>query len=165
MNNNTEGGRNPLDLQGHWDAEECPIVEGVIFPDGRIWSISAEHVLGNPGVQIEQVLRPQDWTSLAELVAAGPFHCSNLCSNSELVDAAINRRIICGEGSWGGDGFVAVLKADSGKILWIAFFSTSNPFLSVKLEGDQVIATSNHGIRWRFPLNSPQEVTLDPCGG
>jgi len=60
----------------------------------------------------------------------------------------------------GADGFVAVLRLDNGEIVWIAFFTRSNPFEEIQLVEDQVMARTNLGMWWQFPLHSPEMVTL-----
>ncbi len=76
------------------------------------------------------------------------------------MDRQRNLSVYCGEGGFGGDGYVALVSAESDEPIWIAFFDTSNPFVSVELTADNVIATSNHGNRWSFPIEAPEKVTV-----
>lgn len=147
------------DLKVEWDAERCPIVDGIIFGDGRVKRMGLDWVRNAAG-RLELAVRPAGWTSLAELMEKGDLQWTGITPRCANIDAAMGLRLSCGEGGLGADGFVAVVQADRGEILWIAFFTQSNPFEVVQLAGDQVMAKTSLGTWWQFPLHSPESVTL-----
>ena len=63
-------------------------------------------------------------------------------------------KAICGEGSYGGDGFIVTLDADN-KICWAAVFDCSNPFVQLQQRGEELVAINNLGECWVFPLSVP----------
>lgn len=69
--------------------------------------------------------------------------------------------IQAGEGSWGGEGFVAVSRIADGRLIWIAHFDFSNPFVEVALENERIKAVSTYQDEWYFPLFKPEQVVVD----
>ena len=62
-----------------------------------------------------------------------------------------------GEGSWGGDGFVAS-SAAAGQLEWLASFDFCNPIVEVHFQGECVVGRNNCGTDWYFPLANPAAV-------
>lgn len=148
-----------IDLTAQWSAERCPIIDGIVFGDGRVKLISADWQKQADG-RLGIVLKPGGWTTLAELHAKGQLQWTGTIALCEAVDLAKNIRVLGGEGGLGSDGFVANVRSDNGKIVWIAFFNNSNPFEVVQIHNHHVLAKTNLGTWWRFPLDAPDRVTL-----
>jgi hypothetical protein len=148
-----------VDLTAEWNAERCPIIDGIVFGDGRVRRIATPWRQGKSG-RLEIVIEPVGWTSLAELAKTGELQWTGIISLSEAIDLARNIRILGGEGGLGGDGFVANVRNDDGMVVWIAFFTSSNPFEVVQIHGDHVLAKTNLGTWWHFPVDAPDRVTL-----
>jgi hypothetical protein len=148
------------DLAGHWASEKCPVLDGVIFGDGRVRLLRAEWQNG-PNDRLILVVEPQGWTTLTELDSSNGLEWTEVCPMCSAVDVANNIRVLGGEGGLGSEGFVAVLRSDNGEIKWIAFCASSNPFEAVRVGDDHILAKSTLGTWWRFPLASPDLVTLD----
>ena len=48
-----------------------------------------------------------------------------------------------GGGSSGSDGFVAIVKIDTGDLKWLAVFDESNPFMEVLIKDNELLAVSS----------------------
>jgi hypothetical protein len=147
------------DLQTHWAAEQCPIIDGIIFSDGRLRLMTVEWVRGQAG-RLELSVSPGGWTSVAELASNSRLQWTGIIPLCNTEDLARKLRVIGGEGGLGSDGFVAVTSADNGAIVWIAFFNGSNPFEAIEIIGDWIVAKTNLQTVWRFPIGCPENVTL-----
>ncbi|MGD9636814.1 MAG: hypothetical protein AB7G28_11585 [Pirellulales bacterium] len=146
-----------IDINEMWRAESCPILNGIIFPDGRVREVHIRSDRVN-GKNSTPIIQRGNWTRLIDLNAAKPLQTTGLISLCEATDESRNLCVQGGEGGLGGDGFVAALKLDTGNLLWIAFFTESNPFVSIELYENEVLSLTNHGTCWRFPLRSPEDV-------
>ncbi|SIN81915.1 hypothetical protein SAMN05444166_1079 [Singulisphaera sp. GP187] len=147
------------DLAAQWVAENCPIIDGIVFGDGRIkqlFAVRNKQVNEGPGMKIQ----PGGWMTLADLQKKGQLDWTGILDLCVAEDLARGIRILGGEGGYGADGFVANIRSDSGEIVWIAFFTSSNPFEEVQIHSDHVLARTNLDMWWRFPLDAPEEVTL-----
>lgn len=113
---------------------------------------------------MSQSIQRGNWTRLTDLDAKTALRFTGLISLCETTDVFRNLRAIGGEGGNGSDGFVAAVEARSGVLLWIAFFTQSNPFVSVELRGSDILATTNLDTHWRFPLDSPGDVEIPHVG-
>jgi len=88
-------------------------------------------------------------------------HLAPLCEQS-YVD--LNLRIFGGEGAHGSEGFVAVAEITTGHLVWLAYFDCSNPFEKVSFANGVVVAVSNLGHSWHFPLKQPESLMVDTGG-
>ena len=80
---------------------------------------------------------------------------------AQLCESVENDIVIAGgEGGIGSDGFVAVLRTSDRHLMWLAFFDDSNPFIKVSFLNGIVIAFSNLGDVWNFPLEKPHELKV-----
>lgn len=75
--------------------------------------------------------------------------------------AGLDLRLACGECAMGNEGYVAVSNLNGGRLIWIAFFTCSNPFESVRMEEGVVVAENTYEQRWKFPLELPQSITIE----
>ena len=145
--------------QQMWESKMWPVRNGVYIADGT--------------VALLKVLMP--WESVDKRISAsvsgsamldqiGEYrenkltHLAPLCEQSY---ADLNLSIFAGEGAHGSEGFVAVSRTTTGRLMWLAYFDCSNPFEKVLLENDVVIVVSNLGHSWRFPLTQPERLTVD----
>jgi NAD(P)H-hydrate repair Nnr-like enzyme with NAD(P)H-hydrate epimerase domain len=78
-----------------------------------------------------------------------------------VTDLARNLRAYCGQGGFGGDGFVALCQADTDDPLWVAFFESSNPFVSVSLLANSVVGKTTLDRKWTFPIENPERCTIE----
>lgn len=138
-----------------WSEGRCPILNGVFYPDDTVVPLDVEeHEDGSP-----PDVRARDAVSLNEV--AGPVEWTSLGVLAEASVPGLDARVAVGQGGMGGDGFVALLVGAEGKLEWLAFFDCSNPFEEVRVEGRDVLAVSNLGVEWRFPVTHPEAVTAN----
>lgn len=145
-----------------------PIASGVFFGDGRWIPVQPQMIdeLASGSAGSRYVIHPGVSRNIEEL---GREESDGFAAITELVeesasDESRNLRVCCGEGSYGGDGFVALLRADDGSPIWVAFFEDSNPFVSVRLTESEAIGVTNLGHEWRFPIDAPERVRVRPPG-
>ncbi len=69
-------------------------------------------------------------------------------------------RVSCGEGGWGGEGFVAVSRFEDDYLLWMAFFDVSNPFEKINVRENVISGVTNLGNTWRFPIDNPERLSI-----
>ena len=62
--------------------------------------------------------------------------CSDILNKIEYKDFII----CCGEGSYGGDGFITIMNKDNN-ILWIMFHEEINPIIKIEIETNSVITS------------------------
>jgi hypothetical protein len=140
-----------------FDHQESPIVNGVIFPNGMIQTmkISADwgppiryaHSKG-PAISIALFSKKSDWTSCATV--------------KSLIDTKLGVTFLAGETlGHGGDGFVAAITTSDHQLRWLVFMDQSNPFCDLKIEGDDIVATTTLDCNWRFPIKNPVEFWVD----
>ena len=137
-------------IQQAWRARQAPMVDGILFRAGWLfpveyYSLASRGVVG-VGARVSATIAslidvPHELLTLDELAACSdPIH---------------DVRYTCGEGSFGGDGFVACAGATSHELEWIALFQQSNLFVGLTLSPDRVEATNSHGHVWTFPRADP----------
>lgn len=141
-------------IEQKWEEECVPLISGFVFPTGEILWVDIycnedNNFIYEKGeaskLNIEDLISKEDfyWIYVTEL------------KRREYKDE--NIIVSCGEGSYGGDGFVEVRSYLENKLLWIAFFDNSNPFVEVKVEERKIIATNNQGCDWVFSVDDPNE--------
>lgn len=141
-------------LQSHWEKEKCPLLTGIMFPEGVVDLVKPQDQPRKSGisklVSLERRLLSE--TANPHLAALNPLFTLN--------DSARNLTVVCGEGGMGADGFVAVTDLQSGALKRIAFFDFSNPFVKAESIGETIIATNNLDERWRFIPSSNRKVAV-----
>ncbi len=142
----------PLSLL--WASRKCPIFNGVMFSDG-----SAEHVAP------DDMPRPRGVRYLVKdgedfIENFDPTYMTHIFVACEVRYTEMGVVVLAGEGGHGSDGFVAVTDL-LNEIRWLAFFDFSNPFVSVRISGDEVVAENNLGEFWFFPLDNPAQVRVE----
>lgn len=147
-----------VNLQERWSGGACPIINGIAFPSGVVRWLNVEEEIGSEQTTI--VLEPASPTSLLELQQEGSLDWTQCTQLHEWSDQSLGLGVSCGEGGLGADGFVAVFNLDANKLIWLAFFECSNPFVGSRIEDDAVYAETTHGHKWVFPLESPERVTV-----
>lgn len=141
-------------LQSAWRESRLPLIDGVVLASGNLYAASyraltvngvlgTAPVFGAPPVWLEVTV---DWVEVDERAA--------------VLDPAAALRYSCGEGSAGGDGYVACAQATTGDLVWAAFFQASNPFEAIRLDAAHVEAVNNHGHHWRLARENPTDVSV-----
>jgi hypothetical protein len=62
--------------------------------------------------------------------------------------------LVCGEGSYGSDGFFGRLDA-AKRLVWVVFLEKCNPFVSATVESTLAIFTSSSGVAIVVDLEAP----------
>lgn len=140
-------------LEEAWEQRWCPIVPGLLFPDGSVVPFApgpAGSGAPAPGARARvgdhAGGHPVPWTTIEPLARA-------VSPDRALIAAA-------GDGGRDGDGFVALIGGPLGALVWLAFFDDSGPFQAVRFDGDAVVARTAAGRDYRFPLVSPERVVV-----
>jgi hypothetical protein len=131
---------------------ECPLINGIIFPDTTIQLFEMEVSWEKP---VEFKIQASSTTSIDDLEKDGELWWCNCAILDEYVDETDSIKVFCGEGSHGSDGFVSVMDLKKEKVVWVAYFTSSNPFYKVTIKEEQVIAVSTLDCVWKFNLDRP----------
>jgi len=126
-------------IQQKWREEQVPPMNGLLLADGHHFAASYFPVtiggISGSGARFADTPSPLDpalewWAIIETASVAMPERKLRYC---------------CGEGAHGSYGFVAAADAETGALIWLAFFQDSNPFHALKLRDGRLIATNNHG--------------------
>jgi hypothetical protein len=149
-------------VEEKWRSGLCPLFDGVTYGDGTIVVMECLTFWGADDADaISQIqVRPLARSTIDSFVEYNPEGWVHVGGPEPVVDAARDIKLSFGEGSMGGDGFVARSEVGSGRLRWVAFFQASNPFARGWLEGDVAVVVSTHGHVWRFPLERPERVQV-----
>jgi hypothetical protein len=153
-----------LVLQG-WRDDRCPMVDGIVFADGHIVLLDmSQHSLPNrqyPEKEYAFQLRKSRVVDIGALQRDSELKWTHIGKEFRSIDTARNLCAWCGETSWGTEGFVALATADTDHPIWVAIFDGSNPFKAVTLTATTVEAVSTYENVWSFPIETPEDVTVD----
>ena len=144
-------------LFDNWKKRKCPILNGVIFADGTIYPIQP---VDAPRHSVPLALHHDPARQITPTDILEWTHTTPLC---EFSDHPKDILAVAGECGMGADGFIALLNPDRS-FRWVAFFDFSNPFVALRLEGDDLLAENNHGEHWRVPLSTPWKITIESDG-
>jgi len=149
-------------LHDRWAQGECPLIDGIHYADGTVILFECRALRGH--ATTEMSLRPLAVSSLDSALTLNPhLWWASLTTLAEIESPTSQVAAVCGEGSSGGDGFVALLCGAERRLGWVAFFQSSNPFVAIAFEdGDApaVVARSSYGHVWIFPVERPETVLI-----
>jgi hypothetical protein len=141
------------ELEQAWEQRWCPMVNGILFPDGSVVPVSAGPAGGGaPEVGAR--------TRLSDLAGHGPLRWTTLGPLVRAVSPDRARIAAAGDGGQDGDGFVALLAGPQKALVWLAFFDDGGPFEAVRFEGDAVVARAAAGREVRFPADAPERLVV-----
>jgi hypothetical protein len=126
-----------------WSEEMVPILNGVVFPDGKLIPMmledgrlkTLEYSSWNPKELDEQ------WSYVTELC--------RVSIPSRSLD------VVAGEGGLGTDGVVVLLNTRDNSVQWVLFMDNSNPFDQIRVDGAFIAVTSTLGYVWTIDLENP----------
>lgn len=124
-------------LNEFWKKEECPLVDGVIFNDGTVVEFNITNSLTG-GLQFDEIGR----TQITEILKQDPDNYKNIY-HSTVQQVHLSNKYMAGEGSWGGDGYVACLDLKTNDVLWIFTSDRINPIIDLEFSNNIVIAKNN----------------------
>ncbi|HMK46979.1 MAG TPA: hypothetical protein VK436_10170 [Methanocella sp.] len=140
-------------IESLWKAEKCPIVNGIIYPNGSVKLLNPKYVDG-----FKRIPEYSGITTIKKLSETREVDFTYLIECECINVDVMNLKIYCGGAGLGGDGFVAVSHDD--ELMWIAFFEYSNPMIKVEWKHSKVIAYSNVGDKWIFDVHNPEFVKV-----
>ncbi|MDE6540207.1 MAG: hypothetical protein K2K66_08445 [Ruminococcus sp.] len=133
--------------------EKFPIVNGILYPDGNYDDMF---------IFIDKNEKRSIYHSNTRLQF--PFSDDTVYSStiiqSEIICNDLNCKAICGEGSYSGDGFVLLESLTTGKILWLASFDNSNPFINIIYKDNGLIVTNNCFEKWYFDISDINNIKI-----
>jgi hypothetical protein len=59
--------------------------------------------------------------------------------------------LCCGEGSYGGDGFIIIMD-ENAKIIWIMFHDKINPIENIEINNNKIIVINNCNKKYEFTI-------------
>lgn len=131
-----------------WKKEECPLVEGVIFNDGTVIEFNITNSTSGK-LQFEEIGR----TQIVEILKQDSGNYKNLY-HSTTQQVHQSYKYMAGEGSWGGDGYVACLDLNTNNVLWIFTSDRINPIISLEFSNNKIIAKNNLSCAFSIEVNS-----------
>ena len=137
---------------------QCPSVDGIISPNGKIQLLDVRIDWGPP---VKYDVRAGLESSIDELQNKGELRWSDCAILNSLQDQENEIEILSGEADYGSDGFLAVVGLTTRKLIWLAFFNSSNPFSKVKINDGYIYATSTNNCLWKFSFKNPLLCTVE----
>ena len=137
---------------------ECPLLNGIIFPDETIQLLNI-HI--NKGIPQKYTIQTALKTSINILNNKNELWWTSCTILFKLIDQKYSIEIVTGEAGYGSDGFVAVIDLKSRKLIWLAFFDCSNPFDKVNVIDQEIYATSTLGCVWKFKIKNPIDCSVE----
>lgn len=142
-----------------WANEECPYFDLIMHENGKVFPLLMVSK-DDSGIC---VMKSDSWTPISEV--------QNLEDENKLNEgfAAIfskdfsemDLRVSCGECfSSGENGFISLSHLSSGDLIWLAFFVESNPFNSICINKELVVAQSTDGRIFSLDLKNPTSVEI-----
>ena len=141
-------------LSEFWRKRTIPTVNGLVFPNNMIRSVRSP--------DLEQRV-PYTLSIDEKDIPFEPadYFQSSIHPEHEFTDITTGIRAVVGEGSSGGDGFVALFSRENfDEPVWVAVFDFSNPFVKVRLEDGVVLAQNNNQETWRFPVSGIGQIVI-----
>lgn len=144
-------------LEKKWENEYVPLINGIVFPTGKIilvntyWNENGCFIFEKGKISI---------TSIDKLRADNELDWEHISPLKKIDYKEEDISISCGEGGYGGIGFIVVSSCAEKNLIWSACFEESNPFVDIRMRNRDIIATSNLGWEWIFPLDNPDKVDI-----
>jgi len=143
-----------FDIFREWKNSRLPIINGILYEDGSIRNIyvirhnSISEIKLGERSHINSLINDKDFFTIYAYVL------NTVKDNEKMI------MVSCGDGSFGGDGFVIVEKLDQTKIKWIFVSDNSNPFEKVRIVNDSIFAYNNLNEKWIFEINNPTNIII-----
>lgn len=140
---------------------DSPILDGIVYPGGQIHLLDVKVEWTNPPKYTVDFIKA---TNTQSLISEEKLHWGS-CSILERAICQVSSQqeveILLGEGNFGSDGFIAILNRSVGGLIWLAYFTQSNPFYKARIEDREIVAISTLGCEWRFDISTPQFCSVD----
>ncbi|WP_144370138.1 hypothetical protein [Myxococcus stipitatus] len=149
------------EIQRRWQSSEVLQIDGILFGAGELILMDYTVVMDSGTKQEDVFVSPIARSSLQSVLEFNDDPWVSVTSLGSCEWPERGERLFCGEGSMGNEGFVASCATSSGQLRWVAFFTRSNPFLSVRVVDGFIVATSSHWKTWSFPPEHPERVRVE----
>ncbi len=131
----------------------CPIQNAIIYGNNTYRKITGNHKVGYEVSNLKTVKKIE--------FGEDEF----ICLDTTIETTNKNLKIIAGETSYGGEGFIAVKDIESKKIFWVLLLSTMNNPLELTIKDENVILKTDlnypNGVNFTIPLSSPEKFTIE----
>lgn len=144
-------------IEKNWSKNMLPLVNGIVYPSCKVVFVDVRY-----GESSNLYERENSFvTTVEELDSTGDLGWVYISSlfKKESNEGAFT--VSCGEGDMEGDGFVSLYSNVEKRLLWIAFFDNSNPFVEAEVDGSMVRARTNLDYLWSFPIDSPEDFVIE----
>lgn len=137
-------------IMNSFAAEYLPIVNGVVDKHNNLTPVSLN-------IQTEtwrlQTVQPTSFSGFAA-VSQDEMSAITVLNTLQYNSFAFS----CGEGSFGGDGFV--LATYNNSFAWLFFHEYANPIETLAIKNHTLYCKNNLDIEFAIPVDKPQEITL-----
>ncbi len=145
-------------IQTAWKDEQCAMINGIVWGSGLMKLLDIDFIHDSKGsIYVINAVKEMD---AGELKKSGLLELTDIIQLAELFENEKGIRISCGEGGWGGEGFVAVSRIEGDYLIWIAFFDVSNPFVKISFHENEIFGVTNLGNTWKFPVDAPDRLKV-----
>ncbi len=131
-------------IEQSWAKGRLPIIQGIVKKDGLYYEIKYEE---------NQMKTANPIPFLFD------FTGDDFSEIDSFFKTTINNyTLYCGEGSWGGDGFIYIEDTKTKQLLWCLFDDRINPITKCTISKDKLIAENNNSIQYIFDFQNPEKL-------
>lgn len=141
-------------IDDKWELKQLPIINGIIHSDNRVQLFEMNENSGKRNVSFYKTC------NINELNLDLELEVSKVIINDEIMSEDGKLKVMCGEGSFGGDGFIVLYSLIEERVIWILFSEVANPFIKVELLDNEVVALNNLDENWIISLANEKEVKI-----
>jgi hypothetical protein len=149
-------------IQKKWSGGFGLHVQGYVYGTGRVLLCDCKKI--KSGKSLSTSVSVAGESTLDSILASeeDPWVDLTECDSKNFEDK--NIRLSCGEGAMGNEGYVAVSDLNTKRLIWMAFFTCSNPLTEIKFENETIIAENTYEQEWVFPVLNPEALTIRAAG-
>jgi hypothetical protein len=135
---------------------QVPIVQSIIFPNGDLFRFERS---GDANEKQENI-KFLDKSTIDDYFEQNSEDDISHCYTTTSAENNIYRAY-AGEGSWGDDGIIYVVKKTDNQLVWFLFSDRSNPFSKIEIKDNTIIAVSTLDQCWTIPINTPEKLKIE----
>ena len=139
-------------IQAKWEQEECRIENGIYFSDDSFIQLAGSATEG-----YQAAIRQ----SLEALMEKNVNGWAYIDPTSSAEDQSLS--IVGGGGSYEGEGFLAVMAVDTGRLIWLLHLTDAERFTEIRIDGSLIRAISDEypfRYAWTIPVESPHALVV-----
>lgn len=133
-------------------SEKLPIVDGILYPDRIYNPVFIVRDKTGKVVAYPYLEKEKEKFSFSD--------GERITINAEIICNDLDCKAVCGGGSYDGEGFVMLESLTTGKMLWLASFRHSKPFIDIQRNGNTFIVTNNYNEKWHFDTSDMNDVKM-----